>query len=510
MAGLDFSPLDFRNAILADQKGRIINKTIENISDIATGAIRERQARKEKLKKDFVDQMTYDTAITGNNIINNRVAYEYEQLRNKHLKVMQDKRGWLTPEDTINLRSDMQGLISLASQLKSVQNMYDSARQAATSKEGRDMYDLDTEKWGDLMEIISGEKDTTNLIGELNNITQSDTEFPFLNFQMHDILSFENDLVKPYRQTYAGDTKQAQSIVEKGGKQISSTVKTTDFGTENDAKDFFKANLLKLGQSGMGYIKDIQAKLTPEEKNAALIQYGPGSLNRSDTPYLDYYIDNKFDPQKLIKEKEEKKYLSKPTTKAGGLSLFFGGAGQKPEPGQYVPRPDNVEGVKLKEYVEFGRAGISPKNLPQVTVKGAQRINRGNVSEPVNLNRISDYKVAGYDLDRNRIILTQKENIGGYPVIKTFMVPYKGNENFLDKVFDDETLKEIQRRANIPYKEEIRMSDISSTTDEAIRRKLEEYATSEGGNINIPITNESEPPVTTDGGKRKKINWINK
>lgn len=445
---LDFRPLDFRASILNDRTGSYISGAIQDIGKAATGAIRERRARKEQIKKDFIDQMTYDTSITGNNIINNRVSYEYGKLKDKYLKVMQDRKGWLTPEDMINLRSDMEGLSSLANQLKSVQNMFNNAKKIAISKDGRDMFDLDTSKWGELMSIVSGETDTANLIGELNNIQQSDTEFPFLNYQAHDILSFENSLIKPYRQTFAGDTEQVQSTKEKEGKQYTSTTKITSFGTPEDAMDFYKGNLLKLGQRGIGYIKGIQNNLTQQEKEEAIKQYGTKSENQSQTPYLDYYLKNKFNPEKLTRLKEEKKITAKPLSKgAGGLSLFFGG-GAKPGPDQYVPKRDVVEGVDMNEYVEFAKAGIRPKSVQQVTVTGAQRINDGNISEPMNLDSPSDYKIAGYSLDRNKIILTEKASVPGYSYQKTYMVPYKGNEHFLDKLFDEETLKEIQRRSS--------------------------------------------------------------
>lgn len=442
---LDFNPLDFRQAIAADPAGKAIAGTISHVLGTAAQGIQARQQKKEQLKKDFIEQMKYDTSITGNNIINNRVAFEYQKLRDKHLKVLADRKGWLTPEDQINLRSDMQALASLANELKSVQKYYDLARQKSLTKDGRQTFNLNTDKWGELMAGLSGDEPIDNLLQALRNVKQSDTEFPFLEYKPFDVSVLENIARKQYRQQFKGDTQTESYTVEKNGKTYTTTKKTTSYGDEISARGFMKNTFLD-NPNAINFSKGLQEKLTDTQKQEALSKYGPESENPSKTPFLDYYVNDIFNPSKFTEDIEQTKAATKPTRKGGGLSLIFGGGTAK-GPDEYKPQEDQVEGIKLNEYVEFAKAGRTPKTVRQVTVTGAQRVRNGNIEEAKNLDTPSDYTVAGYSLDKNKIILTKKEKGQFGDITRTYFVPFKGNEHFLKGLFDEKTMQEIERRA---------------------------------------------------------------
>lgn len=442
---LDFNPLDFRQAIAADPVGKAIAGTIGKISGVATQAIEERQVKKAKIEKDFIEQMKFDTSVTGNNIINNRIAYEYEKLRDKHLKVLAERKGWLTPEDQINLRSDMQALAGLTNELKSIQNLYDQARQKGTTGKGREIYDLNTDKWGELMAGLTGEEPISNIKAKILDIKQSDTDFPFLNYQPYDISVLEKTARKEYRQQNKEDTNIESMTTERNGKTYTTSVKTTSYGDETSARNFMRSSFLGSPNS-TNFSKGLQQQLTEEQKREALSKYGPKSDNPSKTPYLDYYINDVFDPSKFIRDVEISKEAVKPTRKGGGLSLIFGGGTVK-GPDEYKPKPDQVEGIQLNEYVEFAKAGRTPKTVRQVTVTGAQRVRNGKIEKAQSLDTPSDYTVAGYNLDDNQIILTRKEKGQFGDITKTYMVPYRGNEHFLKGLFDEKTMQEIDRRS---------------------------------------------------------------
>lgn len=440
---LDFSPLDFRQAILADPAGKAISKTIQTGFQAAQGAIEERRAKKEAIKKDFIEQMTYDTSITGNNIINNRVAYEYQKLRDKHLKVLSERKGWLKPEDLINLRSDMMGLSSLANELKSTQSLYENARRMAITKDGRSTFDLDTQKWGDLMSIISNDDTTDNLLEKLNEIKQSDSEFPFLNYRPYDLNILEKEARKAYRQEYKGDISQETVKLEKGGKKHTTNVKTVSYGDDNSARGYLKTSLLG-NPNSINYTKGLQSILTEDQKNEAMQLYGAKSENPSMVPFVDYYINNMFDPKKFTKDVTTTQTISEPIKATGtgtgkGLTLIFGG-GKETGPNEYAPQQDQVEGVKFNEYVEFAKAGKKPKSVDQVTVKGAQLLT-GEGAEPAgDITEPNDYLVIGYDAEKDMILLSQKLSGGFY---QTYMAPRKDNEHFLQGLLSEETLKSL-------------------------------------------------------------------
>jgi hypothetical protein len=444
---LDFNPLDFRQAIAADPAGRAIAGTISHVFGKTAEGIQKRQEKKEQIKKDFIEQMKYDTSITGNNIINNRVAYEYQKLRDKHLKVLAERKGWLTPEDQINLRSDMQALSSLTNELKSVQNLYDKAKQNSLTKDGRQTFNLNTDKWGELMAGLSGDEPINNLLQALNDVKQSDSGFPFLEYKPFNVSVLENVARKQYRQQFKGDTQTESYTVEKNGKTYTTAKKTTTYGDDISARGFMKNSFLD-NPNAINYSKGLQEKLTDSQKRDALNKYGPESENPSKTPFLDYYVNDIFNPSKFTQEVEQTKEATRPTRKGGGLSLIFGGGTAK-GPDEYKPQEDQVEGVKLNEYVEFAKAGRTPKTVRQVTVTGAQRVRNGNVEEAKNLDTPSDYTVAGYSLDDNKIILTKKEKGQFGDITRTYFVPLKGNEHFLKGLFDDKTMQEIEKRANI-------------------------------------------------------------
>lgn len=407
--------------------------------------IRERHKKKEEIKKDFIDQMSYDTTITGNNIINNRIAHEYGNLRNKHLKILEERKGWLTPEDTINLRSDMSALSSLANELKSAQSYYENARKAAQTRDGRTRFELDTDKWGDLMAVISGEEDVGNLVGYLNDLKISDTEFPFLQYRPFDLGAFSNLARKNYRNQFKGDIQEESHETEREGKRYISTKRTTSYGDDKQAREFYK-NYFLGSPNSTNLSKGLQQELSESQKAEAMKLYGPESDTPSDTPFLDYYAYNIFEPTKFTQDIETTKRTVKPVRKGtGGLSLFFGGGNAGP--GQYKPQADNVEGIDFAEYVEFAKAGRTPKTVKQVTVSGAEEISGGDISNPVDLTTPDDYTVAGYSLDKNRIILTKKDKSTGFEITESYMVPYRGNEHFLKDLFDEKTMQEIERRA---------------------------------------------------------------
>ena len=444
---LDFNPLDFRQAIIADPAGKAIVGTVGHVLGDVSGAIEERKARKAKIEKDFVDQMKFDTSITGNNIINNRVAYEYGKLRDKHLKILAERKGWLTPEDQINLRSDMQALAGLTNELKSIQKLYDQARQKSLTKDGRQNFDLNTDKWGELMSGLSGNESIDNLLYFLQQVKQSDTEFPFLEFKPYDISVLEKTARKDYRQQNKGDTSVESITSERNGKTYSTSIKTTSYGDEEAARNFMRSSILN-SPNAINFSKGLQQKLTEQQKQEALAKYGPESEEPSKTPYLDFYVNDMFDPSKFTQEIEETKSVVKPVRKGGGgLSLIFGGGSAK-GPDEYKPQQDQVEGLQLNQYVEFAKAGRTPKTVRQVTVTGAQRVRNGKMENAENLDTPSDYTVAGYSLDDNKIILTKKEKGQFGDITKTYMVPYQGNEHFLKGLFDEKTMQEIDKRAS--------------------------------------------------------------
>lgn len=444
---LDFSPLDFRQAIMSDPAGKSIAGAISGVSKSVTGAIQQRQKRKEAIKKDFVDQMTFDTSITGNNIINNRIAYEYGKLRNKHTKILADRKGWLTPEDMINLRSDMQGLSSLANELKGIQSLYDTARNRSITQDGRTSFDLKTDNWGDLMGIISGENTTENLIGKLNEVKQSDTGFPFLDYKSYDINTLKNNARKSFRQQYKGDTKESVYEVEKNGKRYSTSKKVTQYGDEEKARDFFKSSFLN-NSSSANFSKGLQNELNESQKIEALKKYGPESDDPSNTPYLDYYIKEVFNPEDFTQETEQGKTVVKPAPKGtkGGLTLLFGG-GKAKTPNEYAPKKDTVLGMDFNEYVEFAKSGRSPKGVNQVTVTGAQLLTEQGAEPATDITEPADYKVIGYDAETDNIVLSQRVGSGAGAYYDVYMAPRKDNEHFLVDLFSEETLRQLENRA---------------------------------------------------------------
>lgn len=441
---LDFRPLDFRQAILNNSTGDNIASAIESVGKSVSGAIEKRQEKKEAIKKDFIKQMTFDTSITGNNIINNRVSYEYGKLRDKYVNVLNERKGWLTAEDMINLRSEMEGLSNLANQLKSVQNLWDIAKKGAVSKEGRMDYELNGDNWGEIMSVVSGETDTNELVNLMNKVQTSDTGIPFLNYKPKDLNIIKNEKMKEFRNTYRGDESGSSTTVDKNGKTITVSKKTTEFGTDEEARNFFKTNLLD-DPKLPNYTKQAHLELSDEEKLEAIKTYGPGSKDKKDAPLLEYYINNKMNFSDWTKEKEIKAYKSKPESESGGggLNLFFGG-GQQRQPGDIEPKTTGVQNEQFKEYVEFGKTPAKTKNLTGVTLNNAQLMLPSSTGEAKDIKKPQDYNVLGFDLEKDVIVLRRKISTG---YSQNYMVPREGNENLLDGLFNDESMRIILNRA---------------------------------------------------------------
>ena len=98
---LDFSPLDFQQEILADPVGKAITGAIEGVGRSATKAIQDIEVKKQKREAQFVEDMKFDSAITGNSVTNDRLAREYGDVKSKWVNTFSEKKGKLSPEDKI-------------------------------------------------------------------------------------------------------------------------------------------------------------------------------------------------------------------------------------------------------------------------------------------------------------------------------------------------------------------------------------------------------------------------
>jgi hypothetical protein len=437
---LDFSPIDYRQALLADPAGKAIAGAIQGLGETAAETIQERRRKAEEREADFVEQMKYDTAITGNNIVNSRIAQEYNGIKNKWVDIFDQRKGRLTPSDKINMRSDLQALDKLANSFKTAVTSYEQAKNMALRDKGT-TYNLDNQKWADLMTLASGKGTTGDLLGFMTNLNQSNTEIPFLNYNPINPSLLESQALKNFKSRTAEEGTKYTTTQVVDGREVKRESQQTTYGDPDQLINEMITTVAQKGGPGASLF--IQQQLTDNEKMAAVDHYG------NNMPFIKYYYRDKMRNQlaKELQPKREAAVATRPEKRGGGIMINFGGGKEAPK-GALTPQDDVVEGVPVKGYIEVAKARPSIKTVKGVTVKGAQLLSDGEVSPAENLTTPRDYEVLGVSVDSDEILLRQKIlTKNGVTVYRTYKVPREGNEHFLSGLFSEETIREMETRS---------------------------------------------------------------
>lgn len=446
---LDFSPIDYRQAILADPAGKAIAGAIGQVGQQVAGAYQRKEKERKAREADFVEQMKWDTEITGNNVVDNRVALEYDKVKQKWLDTYSERQGRLTPADRVEMQSDFLALNRFAGVTKAELKKYEDAKKRGLTKDGRENFDVNHDGWANLMTMLSGDAATSDIMGFINQQGQSNTDVAYLNWKPMEMDNYLFSQADDFQKNAAeGTIETSKKIIDAQGNETTTTTKVTPY----DVDEFTERAIAGVKGDALNqrvYL-GIEGSLSEEEKALAREKYG------DDFPLIQYYYRDKrkSDIERHLAPEVHEKTVDRPPSprrkKDGFITINFGGG--KAKQGSVTPQDTKVEGVDVGGYVEFAKAGRSDKVVSEVTLKGAQLMEDGELGESEDISIPANYRVIGVGTTDDKIILSTKKGSGVGAYWERYMVPRKGHEHFLTGLVTDADMAKMGKTTT-PRKE---------------------------------------------------------
>jgi hypothetical protein len=291
---LDLGPLDRAQQIRAQTGTTGLAQLTGTLADFAEKRRLEKRADVKESGAFLLEQLKEAPEPTSERKINSTLMNQWESLVGDWKQQYSDSRGLLNNQQRMQMKQDLLTFGQMADEITSVKKTYDKAKQVATTGKGYERFNLNTPLYNEWLDALEGGKSAEEIAVIMERIKDTDTGFSFLDYKAVDPINIEDSIMSDYRKVAEKRKDVREVTTEKGGKRFTTKRDVVTHGTPEEARNYFSRALISHPEL-QRVAKGIRNSLSDNEKIEALRLYGD-----SKTPYLDYYVDNKFDPDRFV------------------------------------------------------------------------------------------------------------------------------------------------------------------------------------------------------------------
>ncbi len=261
----------------------------EGLQQAAKGLARGLEKRadiKRKEEQQFISAMSEDLNDVSNDLFKTHAVNQYDKIRGKWVDTFKGQRGWLTPEQKIQMQSDLKKYQGEIEYLNSLSKYNDAAMQAKQKDPG---LEYKSDDWMNFVKAVnSGDTEAARQAGSV--FMESDAGIPgttLIPANPNDALvSLAPDIMKNFKKEEIGS--QLEFKTDKDGNKY----RRTNISYKNGDPEMFKQMLggsIANSKYGNRYEKLLRQSLTPEQQKEAMLTYPENN------PLVRYWANNMLD-----------------------------------------------------------------------------------------------------------------------------------------------------------------------------------------------------------------------
>lgn len=433
-----------------------------------TAGLQQRAAKKEKAQQEFISAMDQDINAVSNDLFKTYAVQQYDKIRGDWTTTFKEQKGWLTPEQKIQMQSDLRKYQGEVEYLNSMSKYNDAAIQAQQKQPGLEYRSGD---WMNFIKAVnSGDTEKAREAGSL--FLQSDSGVPgttLLPANPNDALvAVAPDIIKNFKKEELG--AQQEMRTDKDGTRW----QRTNVKYKNADPDMFRSMLggsIANSKYGNRYEKALKQMLTPEQQKQAILTY------TGDNPLVRYWAENILDDRvvnEFAGEKTDFGTWSK-VSGTGPTANGSGGAGWTTVKETDIGWDFGTTPISITKTI----GGESYKNA---AVVGVERDKEGNYSAKLIvpkgrneylevLNRAREREAAGGEGLTNEevaYIMSESQNPDKY---KNVTIPLEDIYDELKVGFKKKKVN-LEGYENIVFPEPMQVTEEEAVTDTKAQEKV--------------------------------------
>lgn len=294
--------------------GEIRNRAIKESFGYLAEGIKSLGEKGREREKEYHSIMDFDSNKINNNEARLYAVKNWSKLRGDWIQTMQENKDLLgysnlTSEQKILLQSDMDSFEKDVVMIDGINKGIDQSKKYIEKEGYKKGEEFNDEKYNEYLKALKS-GNVRDMAEFTSSINDSPTDNPFTKFIKKDPdlwVRSQVDVLRDTLKTIEGTDTITKDI---GGKKITTTVKSTGYGTEEGAR-WALYNIMSNPDTAKSMEWNLKEIMTDEEKVQAELKYE----SRVPNPYTAWYALEKADVSPIIEKGTIESRKEQPITK---------------------------------------------------------------------------------------------------------------------------------------------------------------------------------------------------